>query len=152
VAARKRKGKWTLRHLKIEVNLLIAKVGVLFSRDEPPKRSRKARVRQGQQIVQAEFRIIQSEAPRDIGPYLVRATPTKRQTSVSCYSPFGVDTNGLPKNILGDTILAIAGGARVKAVRTGDIATAIGAAIVEQVLLDSARKSQEGTGSGQYWR
>ncbi len=151
MARRRRKSKWTLRHLKIEVNLLVAKVGMLFSREVTPKRSRKARVRQGQQIVQAEYRVIRAEAPRDIRPYVSRATPVNRLPLAPYYSPFGVDANGLPKNIFGDTVLALAGGVRVKAVRTGDIATALGAAIVVQVVLDSARKSGERPDNGPYW-
>jgi hypothetical protein len=147
----KRKSRWTLRHLKIEVNLLIAKVGFLFSKEEPPKRTPRARVRKAQQIARAEYRNIQAEAPRDIRPYVVRATPVRRPPAAPYYSAFGVDANGLPTNILGDTVLALTGGVRVKAIREGDIGTAIAAAIVEQVVLDTARKSTNQPAKGPYW-
>lgn len=149
---RKRKTRWTLRHLKIEVNLLIAKVGLLFSKEELPKRARSARVRQGQRIVRAEYRIIQADAPKNIRPYVPMSPRTIRPTSSRFVSPFGKDASGLSKNILGDTVLALAGGVRVKAIREGDVGSAIAAAIVEQVVLDSAKKTREGTVTGQPWR
>ena len=95
--------------------------------------------------------MIQAEAPRDILPYAARITLSNRTRTTPLYPAFGVDANGFPRNIIGETVLALAGGARVKAIRKGDIPTAIGAAIVEQVVLDSARKSGEHDQTNVHW-
>ena len=145
MAKRKRKSKWSLRHLKIEVNLLLAKVGVIFSREPVlPKQSPKARLRKAQHIVRVEYRNLQTEASRDIQRYVARPSPTRRPTAQAYppYPVFGVDENGYPKNIVGETVVQLAGRGRMKAIRQGDAGTALAAAVVEQVVVDAVRKHE----------
>jgi hypothetical protein len=138
-SGRKRKTPWTLKHLKVEVNLLVAKIGLLFSKDEP-RPIRKARVRKAQRIVRAEYQIIQAEAPGQRQPVPRTVVAVPNASIAPSYPVFGVDEFGRPLNLLGETVAGLAGQRRVQAIRDGDSGTAIAAAIIEQVVVDSARK------------
>jgi hypothetical protein len=147
VATEKRRRRWSLRHIKVEVNLLVAKIGLLFSREPPLKPTPKNRVRKAQRIARAEYRIIQAEAPRNLAPYVARAYPISRTVGTPVYSVFGMDENGLPRNVIGETVVGLASQTRLRAIREGDAWTALAAAIVEQVVVDSAKKQDDTTGS-----
>jgi hypothetical protein len=144
--------RWSLRHLKVEINLLVAKVSMLFSKEES-KRPSKARVRAAQKIVRTEYRVLTEEAPRDIRPYVpspVRVRPSSAPV-YQRYPVFGLDQNGYPKNVVAETVVQLTGRARLKAVRDGDIATALAAAVVEQIVVDSVRKAEETQGDKVRW-
>lgn len=148
MATRKKKSGWSLRHIRIEVNLLIAKVSALFSREPPTRPARRRTAQKARRIVEAEYRVIRTKVPETV---VVATVPRARRSPVlPQYSVFGVDENGLPKNVIGDTVVSLASARRVKAVREGDIFTAVAAAAVEQFVVDMARK--QGEQPDQLWR
>lgn len=121
---------------------MVAKVSAVFTKE--PQRARKAKVREARRIVEADYREIRSETPT---PLLPRPP---RSPYAPAYSVFGVDENGLPKNVIGDTIVGITSATRARAVREGDAVAALAAALVEQVVVDTARKRKT-EGSATYW-
>jgi hypothetical protein len=142
--SRRRKSRWSLKHVKVEVNLWIANVTALFSNEPVPTRTRRKTLRKARRIVEADYRIIRSEAPS------TTIVPARRSHSTPLYPIFGVDENGLPKNVIGDTIVGITSATRAQAVKDGDPLMALAAAVVEQVVVDAARK-QPAKDTGSHW-
>jgi hypothetical protein len=152
-STRRRKSRWSLKHLRIEVNLLVAKVGMIFAKDTPTPPP-KARVRKAQQVVRVEYHVLKAEMPRDIRPYIAKPVAARRSPAAaySAYPLFGVDQNGYPKNIVAETAVQLTGRARMKAVRKGDAPTALAAAVVEQIVVDAVRKGEQSDPDGRYWK
>lgn len=122
----------------------------MFSREPIRRPTSKARVRRAQRIALEEYRSIRAEAPKDFHSFISKeAMPNHSLTQY--YPVFGVDENGHPRNIIGDTIVGLASRERMKAIRKGDTGTAIAAAIVEQVVVDSAKNHQRRAGDGRDW-
>ena len=68
-------------HLKIEVNLLVAKIGVMFSREPIRGPTPKDRVRKAQRIALEEYRGIHADAPKDFHPFIAKEVMPNRNPS-----------------------------------------------------------------------
>lgn len=79
------------------MNLLVAKIGLLFSKEPAPRLTPKARIRKAQQIARAEYRILQGEAQRNLVPYVAKGYPVSQAVGTPVYSVFGMDESGVPE-------------------------------------------------------
>jgi hypothetical protein len=121
-----KKGRWRLRGVEVTFNAVIAKIKLLFGKEEavPAKVTTRKR-RQVQQVVVTELRRVEATSP-----------PRTRE----------------PVNVVADTFVQIAEKERLKAIRKGDYATALDASVVQYYALQTREvKQSNGSTSGPYW-
>lgn len=145
---RRRKGKWSLRAVLIEVKLFIFGAKVLFVRDPPPKRRPARRRKAPAIVVQAREMPPSIVAPqtavvtrppiaivRPIRPYGIRHAPA------SMDSPFH-------PHLIGATAVLLIDRERRKAVKRGDALPALLAAVAQKVIVDSMSAADRAGSSG----
>jgi len=124
----KKKGRWGLHRIEVEFSALIAKVRLVFGKKEVPKQLSQSQRRLVRKVVQGELKRFETPAITPVVRYEALPAPA---------SPLRVS------NPIGETIVALAQNARMKAIKRGDVEEAILAAIVEQITSDWLNKQAE---------